>query len=124
MAAYATRADLVALHPDLEDIVEEQADAVLGMVSAAISALCDASDIDADVLKLVTCNAAARSLESGAGIGVKSTSWGASPFSGSVTYENPTGDVYLTAFEKRLLGIDGADMSVACANPEPGGWSE
>lgn len=124
MERFATRADLVALHPDLDAVGDERADAVLGMVSAAIASLCDASGVDADVLRLVCCNAAARSLQSGDGAGVQSASWGASPFSGSVTYANPAGDVYLTAFERRLLGIDGADMEAGFCCPEPAAWSE
>lgn len=121
MAAYATAAQFRALHPDV-DAADESVGAALSMVSAAIGALCDESSVDAEVLSLVACNAAARALMPG-GPGVQSQSWGASPFSGSVTYANPSGDVYLTAFEKRLLGIDGADMEAAWANPIPEGWS-
>ncbi len=87
MTAYATHEDLLTLHPDLEDVGTVQADKVLEMVSAAITALCDASSIDADVLRLVTCNAAARALQAG-GPGIQSESWGASPFSGSVTFSH------------------------------------
>lgn len=121
MAAYATAAQFRALHPDV-DAADESVGAALSMVSAAIGALCDESSVDAEVLSLVACNAAARALMPG-GPGVQSQSWGASPFSGSVTYANPSGDVYLTAFEKRLLGIDGSDMEAAWANPMPEGWS-
>lgn len=123
MGAYAKAADLLALHPDV-DADEARIDAALSLVSAAISALCDEQSVDADVLKLVACNSAARSLHGGDAAGVSQASWGASPYSGSVTYANPAGDVYLTAFEKRLLGIDGADMEAAFANPEPAAWSE
>ena len=123
MDAYAAAADLRALHPDV-DAPDESVDAVLSMVSSAIASLCDASAVDADVLRLVACNAAARALLSSGGPGVQSRSWGASPYSGSVTYANPTGDVYLTSFERRLLGIEGAEMEAAWANPVPGGWSE
>lgn len=121
MAAYATAEQLLALHPDL-DSSDESAGAALSMASAAIRSLCDASAVDADVLAMVACNVAARALQPG-GPGVQSQSWGASPFSGSVTYVNPAGDIYLTAFEKRLLGMEGADMSAAYANPMPEGWS-
>lgn len=124
MAAFATRGDLLALRPDLADVDGDRAEAVLEMASAAIASLCDAEAVDADVLKMVACSAAARSLQARDDAGVQSESWGASPFSGSVTYANPSGDLYLTAFEKRLLGVDGSDMEAAYANPVPEGWSE
>lgn len=117
MAAYATAADLLALRPDLADAGEERIGQVLSLVSAAIAAMCDADSIDPDVLELVACQASARMLQADASSGITQESWGASPYSGSVSYANPTGDVYLTAFERKLLGIDGAEMSAAWAMP-------
>lgn len=111
MAAYATVEDLSVVFDGYDPSQEKRAEAVLAYVSAAISALCDVKNIDHEVLKMVTCQVAMRVLQSGtqAPIGVTQSSWTASPFGGSVSYANPTGDIYFTAFEKRLLGVDEGD---------------
>lgn len=117
MASFADQSDLTAMYPALESEPKARVDAVLANVSAAIAALCDTGSIDGDVLKLVTVRVAARMLQSDDSAGVSQESWAATPFSGSTTYANPSGDIYLTAFEKRLLGIDGTDCEVHFANP-------
>lgn len=118
MERFAEVSDLSAVCPDIQD--ESRAEAVLSMVSAAISALCDAGSVDCEVLRLVTCQATARMLRSDAGYGVQSESWTASPYGGSVSYANPSGDVYLTSFEKQLLGIGAQQMGTIM----PGGCDE
>lgn len=120
----ATLGEFMASHPSLSDAGDASVERKLSEASAVIRALCDAESVDPEVLSTVCCNMAARALQSTETAGVSQESWGASPYSGSVTYANPTGDLYLTAFERRLLGIDGADMGVAWANPVPDGWSE
>lgn len=115
-APYATAESLEALYPSVSAEPAERVAAALRLASAAIAGACDASAVDADVLELVCCRVAQRMLASGDGAGVKQESWGASPFSWSATYDSPTGDVYLTAFERRLLGMEGADCEVAVAN--------
>ena len=105
MDAFATVEDLAALYPATDG--NERAEPMLRSVSAAIGALCDTDSVDVDILRFVTCQATARALQSGdAGQGVSQESWTATPYGGSVTYANPSGDVYLTAFEKKLLGVD------------------
>lgn len=105
-AAYATPEDLRA-QPGCSGVANDVAKRFIAYVSRALDRLCDTSEVPADLLSLVTCRACARMLQSGdSAAGVQSESWGASPYSGSVTYANPTGDIYLTAFEKRLLGVD------------------
>ena len=116
---FATLDDLKALYPALEDSERERAQSLLSLVSSAVAALCDWSDKDPAVLKLVTCQATIRVLQAGeeTPIGVTSQSWMASPFTGSTSYANPTGDIYFTAFEKNLLCVDEGD--VLYANPLP-----
>lgn len=116
-APFATPAELLALHPDLSAQPAERLEACLAYVSAAIRRLCDAESVDADVLKLVACQASARMLPAEGGVGVTQESWSATPYSGSVSYANPSGDVYLTGFEQRLLGISGADMEAVFVTP-------
>ena len=116
---FATLDDLKALYPALEDSERERAQSLLSLVTAAVASLCDWADRDPAVLKLVVCQATIRVLQAGeeTPIGVTSQSWMASPFQGSTSYANPTGDIYFTAFEKNLLGVDEGD--VLYANPLP-----
>ncbi|AKT49902.1 hypothetical protein ADJ70_05450 [Olsenella sp. oral taxon 807] len=87
--------------------MEGRARALLSAVSAAIRASCDVATVDPEVLRLVCCQATARMMQAGeSGQGVTQESWAASPYSGSVSFANPSGDLFLTAFERRLLGID------------------
>lgn len=120
----AALGDFRASHPALDVVEDAPVERKLAEASAVIRALCDADAVDPEVLSTVCCNMAARALQSADSVGVASESWGASPYSGSVTYANPTGDLYLTAFEKRLLGIDGAEMTACWANPVPACWGD
>lgn len=112
MAQHATYAQLVAMWPGEGTPDEGRAKALLPLVSAAVDAECrhagvDVMDAGEDVLALVTCQATSRMLMAQqTGFGVTQESWGASPYSGSQTFANPTGDIYFTSAEKRLLGED------------------
>ena len=123
MAQHASLDDLKELWPG-SSLDEARARPLLQLVSAAIDSMCtsdgiDPESIDADVLRLVTCQAATRMLmTSDAGYGVTQQSWGASPYSGSASYANPTGDLYLTKTEKDLLGIGEAWAGYICPGPD------
>lgn len=123
MVQHASLDDLKELWPG-GSLDEARAGALLQLVSAAIDSMCtsdgiDPESIDADVLRLVTCQAATRMLmTSDAGYGVTQQSWGASPYSGSASYANPTGDLYLTKTEKDLLGIGKAWAGYICPGPD------
>ena len=116
---FATLSDLKAMFPTLEATDEGRAENLLSLISAAVGSLCDVESKDPAVLKLVVCQVAIRVLQAGSEtpIGVQSQSWTASPFGGSVSYSNPTGDIYFTSFEKSLLGID--EGYAIFANPLP-----
>lgn len=124
MAQHASVDDLRGLWPEAGTLDEARAEALLPLVSAAIDSMCRADgiepySIDAGVLRLVTCQAATRMLmTSDAGYGVTQQSWGASPYSGSASYANPTGDLYLTKTEKDLLGIGKAWAGYICPGPD------
>lgn len=62
---------------------------------------------DADVLKAITCAMVNRATSSfGAGVeGLTGQTISAGVYSQQFTYSNPTGDLYLTKGEKKLLGI-------------------
>ncbi|NPD32251.1 hypothetical protein HLV35_03085 [Eggerthellaceae bacterium zg-997] len=114
----ATPADLSLAWPGYEPSMEGRARALLSYVSAAIRSMCDADALDPELTRGVACQAAARMMQaSQAGAGVSQESWTASPYGGSVTYANPTGDVYLTSFEKRLLGVEGGECVAAFVVP-------
>lgn len=119
MAALAEVSDLARAWPGYSEEMEGRARALLAFVSAAIRSMCDLDAVDPEVAKGVACQVAARMLQSGGQPGVSQESWTASPYGGSVSYANPAGDVYLTAFEKRLLGIDAP--AALYANPAAGG---
>lgn len=114
---YATTEDLAVVWPGYSDDDEARANALIAMVGAALDRLCDTADTPADVLKLVTCRVVSRMLPSDDTAGVQSESWSATPFGGSVTFANPSGDIYLTSFERTLLGIDGCDMAACHVSP-------
>lgn len=116
---FATLSDLKAMFPTLEATDEERAGLLLSLISAAVGSLCEWKSKDPAVLKLVVCQAAIRVLQAGeeTPIGVTSQSWMAYPFTGSTSYANPTGDIYFTAFEKSLLGVD--EGYAIFANPLP-----
>ena len=94
---FATLDDLKALYPAFEDSERERAQSLLSLVSQATIRVLQAGEETP--------------------IGVTSQSWMATPFQGSTSYANPTGDIYFTTFEKNLLGVDEGD--VLYANPLP-----
>lgn len=103
MAAFATVDDLEARWRTLSSDERTRAGVLLDDASAMIRALCPDAD-DADVLKLVACAMVKRAMLAADAPGVKTTQETAGPFSTSLTYSNPMGDLYLTAAEKRLIG--------------------
>lgn len=124
MRAYATPSELRAYSDAAAGISDERAEPLLSMASAAIDAVCDSDDVDPDVLKLVCIRMVSRQVQNDDVAGVQQESWGASPYSGSVSYANPAGDIYLTAFEKQLLGIDGTAVEASCVNQYPASWGD
>lgn len=67
----------------------------------------EGDELQQAALKSVCCNMVARATaaSSKAGYGVTQWSQTASSFNEQFTYANPTGDLYLTAAEKKMLGI-------------------
>ena len=62
-----------------------------------------------DALKVVSCNMVKRAMVATASsaFGVDQTSASMGPFSQTMHYSNPSGDLYISAAEKAMLGIDG-----------------
>lgn len=108
--AFAQIADIEARWRDLSTDEEPRAEALIGDASAMLSALVDVDESDtdqADLLKTVCCNMVIRSMSATASdaFGVSQATITAGPYSQSFGYANPSGDMYLTKLEKRLLGI-------------------
>lgn len=92
--------------------VEEtaRADALIADASAILESLVSVVGEDerqAELLKTVCCSMVIRAMSATAAdsYGATQMSMTAGAYSQSWTYSNPTGDLYLTRLEKRLLGI-------------------
>jgi len=134
---FATVVDLEEAWRPLSADEQKRATYLLGKASRQLRA--EASDLDARtvlapedpdyldpaLVKDVVCAMVKRVMEaeaSGLSAGGPVESWQTSvgPFQDSFRYTNPTGDMYLTKAEKRLLGVGGqAVFTVSMAPPEP-----
>ena len=107
--AFADVSDLESRWRELSTDEEARANVLLGDASA-LSALVkvDSSDYEqSELLKMVCCDMVIRAMSATAAdtFGVSQTSMTAGPYTQSFSYSNPSGDMYLTKLEKRLLGI-------------------
>lgn len=111
---FATLEDLRYVCSAYDGASAKRAEMLLALVSSIIRQKADWEHIEADVLKLVVCQVVSRVLQAGteAPIGATSETWQAAPFMGTVSYSNPTGDIYFTSFEKELLGMNGCTVSI------------
>lgn len=109
MAAFATFEDYAARY-DAATGDAGRVGVLLDDASALVSASLPAgADIDAlaPLLKSTVCAMVNRARVSAGMAGVSNYSEGAAGLTASVTYANPSGDIYMTATEKAALGIDG-----------------
>lgn len=95
-----------ALTPD----EQSRAEVLINDASAMLTQLVSVDEDDdeqAEMLKIVCCNMVIRAMSAteGDSYGVSNASMTAGPYTQSWTYINPSGDMYLTKMEKRLLGI-------------------
>ena len=108
--AYATIADVEARWRTLSADEQTRAEALLSDASLMLSELVEVDEEDdeqAELLKVVCCNMVIRAMSATAldTFGVSQASVTAGPYTQSYSYSNPSGDMYLTKFEKRLLGV-------------------
>lgn len=124
-AAFATVGDLELRYRPLAPQEREKAAALLDDAAALIVVeLADAGipvrDGDAGqaaALRSVSCSVVRRALSCGDGAAVSQESVTTGPFSKQRTYANPTGDLYLTKQERRLLGIPQSGAGHAFIRP-------
>lgn len=107
--AYATVDDLEARWRTLTGTEKTRAGVLLGDAQVRLDAECPPSvpptEAELEARKIVSCEMVKRSmLNSEAAAGVGSTQATAGPFSQSFNYTNPTGDLYLTKGDRKLLG--------------------
>ena len=109
--AYADVSDLESRWRELTEEEQARAAVLLDDASAMLAASVEVDESDEQqmaLLKIVTCNMVQRSMSTGGDMyGVTQQSMTAVGFSQQYTYANPTGDLYITKSEKRMLGISG-----------------
>ena len=108
--AFAVVSDIESRWRDLSTDEEARASVLIDDATAMLSALVkvDASDEEqALLLKVVCCDMVIRAMaQSGMDtFGVSQAAITAGPYTQSFSYSNPSGDMYLTKLEKKLLGI-------------------
>lgn len=112
---YATVEELEARWRALGDSERKRAERLLEDASTVMAAAMRDSGLDPssgvptpEELSLVCCAVARRSMLAPPDLpALTQYSQGAGPLTESMTYANPTGDLYLTKSERRLLGIRG-----------------
>lgn len=114
MEAYATIDDLQARWKALSDIEMPRAEVLLMDASVIVATMCANSGIeisDTDemqqlTVKSVVCEMVKRAMLSPVDAPpVSQMSQTAGPFTGSMTYANPNGELYLKDSEKKRLGL-------------------
>ena len=108
--AYAEVSDIETRWRDLSTDEEARATALLDDASAMLTELVDvdaADDAQLQLLKIVCCSMVIRAMSASEydAFGASQMSMMAGPYTQQFTYANPSGDMYLTKMEKRLLGI-------------------
>lgn len=108
--AYAEVSDIETRWRDLSTDEEARATALIDDASAMLAELVDIRNGDEqqeELLKIVCCNMVIRAMSASEfdAFGASQMSMTAGPYMQQFTYANPSGDMYLTKMEKRLLGI-------------------
>ena len=107
---YATVSDIEARWRSLSTDESARATVLLSDASNMLTKLVDVDAGDSEqaaLLNTVCCNMVIRAMSATSmdTFGVSQTSVTAGPDTQSYSYANPSGDMYLTKFEKRLLGV-------------------
>lgn len=124
--AYATVEDIEARWHELDEDARDRAGTLLEDAAAMLDALVTVDPDDAaqqGLLKIVSCSMVIRAMlsaESDA-YGVSQLDFGMGPFSQAAHFANPNGDLYLTAQERRMLGV-GAPYATSLQAAIDGDW--
>lgn len=114
--AYAEVSDIELRWHELDSDEQSRAAVLIDDASAMLDALVNvdtSDDEQLELLKMVCCNMVIRAMSASEAdsYGASNMSMTAGVYTQSWTYSNPTGDMYLTKMEKRLLGISSAYIS-------------
>lgn len=123
--AYADVSDLEVRWRTLDESETARAEALLDDASAMLDAYVTVDDTDEQqlkLLKIVVCNMVERAMSTASDdevdlYGVTQQSMTAVGFTRQLSYANPTGDLYITKAERKLLKIGG---SIGFARPSYG----
>lgn len=119
MVAFASLVDLESRWRLLSDDEKERAEMLLSDAATKIALLCEQSGVEIDpendlqkgALVGINCEMVKRAMLSPIDLPPVSTfAQTAGSYSESQTYVNPTGDIYMTLAEKKLLGIGAQRM--------------
>lgn len=106
--AYALVTDLESRWRTLSATEKTRAGVLLGDAAVRLDAECAPSvpitDDEKATRKIVSCEMVKRAMANPAGVGINSVQQGAGPYQETVQYTNPTGDLYLTKADRKLLG--------------------
>lgn len=107
---YATVDDLEARWRTLSADEQARAGVLLEDAAVRLDAACPPSDPPTDqelaARLIVSCEMVKRAMASGVtgGVGVTSVQQGAGPYQETTQFANPTGDLYLSKSDRKLLG--------------------
>lgn len=123
--AFATIDDLIVRWRPIVDGEAALAIALLEDAGLILRQNVDVDETDKkqlDALKMVSCNMVRRAMVASASsaFGVDQTSASMGPFSQTMHFSNPSGDLYVSAAEKKILGIDDGYIGSIPARIE--GW--
>ena len=121
--SYAEVSDLEArLGRTLDTAEKERAEVLLSDASVYLDALVSPSDVCvmAETLKIVCCNIVSRAMATTSSdmFGVKQATISADIYSQTLSYQNPSGDFYMTKADKKMLGI--SDGYIGSIRPKIG----
>ena len=108
--AFAEVSDIKSRWRSLSDDEKSRAGVLIEDASAMLSALVDVDAADqqqAELLNTVCCNMVIRAMAQSNmdTFGVSQSAITAGPYTQSFSYSNPSGDMYLTKLEKKLLKV-------------------
>ena len=108
MAAYATVEELAAYWRELAQAEQARAAVLLDAAGVFIRSHCGGEPADTEAARYVSCDMAKTAMLAGApSAPVKSWQQSGGPYSASVVFANPTGDLYWKGQYDELLGLAG-----------------
>lgn len=109
--AYATVEDVEGRWHSLTSDEQERCALMLNDAAVAIDMLTTVGESKLEAAKIVSCNMVIRAMAASDSqndaFGATSVTTTAGPYSQSVSFANPSGDLYFTKLDKKMLGIRG-----------------